>query len=352
MSLSQILAGTAIVISALACLSLSSCQQRDSSASSSSLKEIVVYSFRSDSADLQLFRQFETRNNVRVKVETMTDQAMLQRLAQEAGKPVADMVMFSDIAWAEMAQKQGTLQICWSDAINRNVPSRYTDKDGYWVGLSKWALAFVHAKSVVGRDRYTSYDALADARLKGKVLIPGYKRDRGQALVAAMLANEKEAVVQQRMKGWVDNKLSLDFSNDNDLFTALSAGKAAIALTNGESFLRWRYSGNPQSFQASEQLDLVYPTDNAGRSYFNMVVAAMPANSPNKDYGLLLVGFLTSTDAQGVFCDSRFELPVNAAVIPSELLLSNSVFVEIECDWGVATEKLDAADQLLQSAGW
>lgn len=341
-----------IQLLALAFLVFYSCQQRDSSAGSTALKEIVVYSFRSDSADLQLFRQFETRNNIRIKVETMSDQAMLQRLAQESAKPVADVVIFSDIYWAEMAKKQGTLQVCWSDAINRNVPSRFTDNNGYWVGLSKWAIAFVHAKSVVGRERYTTYDALSDPKLKGKILIPGYKRDRGQALVAAMLASENELQVQQRIKGWVANKLSLDFSNDNDLFTALAAGKAAVAFTNGEAFLRWRYSGNPQAFQASEELDLVYPMDKAGKNYYNLVVATMPAKSPNPDYGLALVGFLTSVDAQGTYCDSRFELPVNANVIPSELLLTHNVPIDADYNWGNACQQLQEAEQILQDAGW
>lgn len=351
MRFSQIIAGTAIAIAAI--ITFSFCQQRESSSGSRSYQqELVVYSFRSDSADMQLLRQFETRNNIGVRVETMSDQAILQRLAREAAKPVADVVIFSDIYWAEMAQQQGTLQVCWSDAINRNVPSRYTDTDGYWVGLSKWAVAFVHSKKALGRTRYLTYDDLSKPELKGKILFPAYKRDRAQALAAAMLAVEGEAKVRQRLQGWVDNKLSLDFANDNDLFNALAAGKAALAFTNGEAFLRWRYSGNPQAFQASEELDLIYPMDKQGNNYYNMVVAAMPANAPKPDYALALVGFLTSPDAQGVFCESRFELPVNASVIPSELLLTHNVPIDGDYSWADACKQLPAADQLLKSVGW
>jgi iron(III) transport system substrate-binding protein len=128
---------------------------------------------------------------------------------------------------------------------------------------------------------------------------------------------------------------------------AVAEGKSPAALVNIGTYFRWRNSGDPNAFKASERLSLVFPVNEKGKTCYHLTVAAIPRDASKRSEALMLISFLITQESQSFYSESAFEFPVNVYAMPSDLLMQNGVFLEASLDWAEVNQQLEAAQQLL-----
>ena len=89
-----------------------------------------------------------------------------------------------------------------------------------------------HLETSRVRCHVATYEALADARNKGKICTRSGSHPYNLSLVAALIAHNGEAKTEAWAKGVVANMARTPRGGDSDQIKAVAAGECAIALSN------------------------------------------------------------------------------------------------------------------------
>ena len=106
-----------------------------------------------------------------------------------------DVVLVSDYKSLSEGKKLGHFQPLLSATVERVVPARWRDSDGYWTGVVLRARAPIYNKAqVASADAPRSWLDLADPRWKGKLTLRGGNNVYNRSLVAWMIHHYGEPV--------------------------------------------------------------------------------------------------------------------------------------------------------------
>lgn len=320
--------------------------------SASGKGEVNVYSARHYDVDGRLFEAFTEQTGIRVNVIEGKAEELIERIKREGDSTPADLFITVDGGILNEAKKAGILQPVESAKVLEQVPADFRDADNHWIGLSTRARVIVYAKDRVDPAELSTYEDLAEAKWKGKVLVRSSTNMYNQSLVASFIALHGEAATLQWAEGIVANMAREPSGGDRDQAKAVAAGEGDVAIMNSYYVGQLAHSEDAEERKVAEAVGVFFPNQETTGTHLNISGAGLIKASKNKENAVRLIEFLTGVEAQERFSAENYEFPVNPAAKAHALLESWGSFRKQDIDWAVLGDHNRAAVEIMNKAGW
>ena len=309
---------------------------------------VNVYTARKEEFVRDMFTSFTRATGIKVNVIHDNPGKLLARMRAEKNSPQSDIFIAAN-AINLFSAKEGDLIERLSDDIFANQDySHLSDKDHYWVALTKRARVIVYAKDRVDGDLLKSYWDLADARWKGRLLVSSSMSSYNQALVAYMIYHNGFDKALMWGKGLVENMARKPYGGDTDQIRAIVAGEGDIALSNSYYVARF-LSNNPD---ANKKIGVVFPEqDNVG-THVNISGAGVTKGAVRRENAIKLIRFMLTSEAQGMYSQFNNEYPVLSAVKLADVVDSLGSFKEDKTNIWEWSDYVKDAVRLSDQASW
>lgn len=313
---------------------------------SSGTDKIVVYSARKEHLIKPLFDLYTANTGVKIEYITGKEGVLLERLKAEGKNTQADMLITVDAGNLWHAAQEGVLQPIKSDILDAAIPSNLRDPDGNWFGLSVRARTIVYNTDKVKPSQLSSYEDLASAEWKNKLVLRTSKKVYNQSLVASLIAEHGEEQTLKIVKGWVNNLAAAPFSNDTKALEAVAVGIGQVAVVNTY------YFGRLMNKKPDLPLAIYWPNQESGGVHMNISGAGITKHTDNRDGAVKLLEWLAGEEAQGQFAALNMEFPVNKAVTPDPVVSAWGTFKGSPLNVSVYGKLQIAAIKLMDKAGY
>ena len=317
-------------------------------------EEVVnLYSARKEALIKPLLDQFTQQTGIKVKLVTSKADALLKRLQTEGRNTPADVLLTTDAGRLHRAKEAGVLQAVTSDALNQSIPARYRDPEGYWFGLSLRARPIVYAKDRVDPAKdLSTYEALADSKMKGRICIRSSNNIYNQSLVASMIATRGAKATEDWAKDFVKNFARPPKGGDRDQIKAVAAGQCDVAVVNSYYFGNMVKSKKADQRAAADKVAIFWPNQNDRGAHVNVSGAGVTAHAKHKANAVRLIEFLASDKAQSWYASVNYEYPVLSSIQASDLLKSWGEFKADSLNLSELGRLNSEAVRLMDRAGW
>lgn len=271
---------------------------------------LTVYSYRHYETDVLLFEQFTAQTGIEVKVVKSKAGALLERLKAEGDQTPADVLITSDAGRLHQAREAGLLQPLQSAFLEQRVPVNLRDPDGYWFGFTQRARVIVYAPDRVTEDELSTYEDLATAEWRGRLLVRSSANVYNQSLLSAMIdSNGKEQAIEWA-KAVRKNMARAPQGSDRDQMRAVAAGLGDVAIVNTYYLGLLANSDNQKDRAVAAQLKVFFPNQAARGTHVNVSGAGIVAGSDNVEAAQQFLEYLATDEAQSVFPGATYEYPV------------------------------------------
>jgi len=332
---------------------LAACSGDGGSESASADPGVVnVYSHRHYDTDQELFRRFTESTGIQVNVQTASADELITRLETEGADTQADILVTVDAGRLQRARARGLLRGVSSETLDKNVPANLRDPEGYWYGLTQRGRVIVYAKDRVSPDDLSTYEDLADPKWRGKILVRSSENIYNQSLLASIIAVRGDEEAERWAEGVVQNMARTPQGSDRDQVRDVAAGVGDLAIVN-TYYLGLLFNGEDEGDRAlADQVGVFFPNQSDRGAHMNVSGAGVTAYSPNPDNALLLLEFLTDTEAQTGYAEANYEYPVKPGIEWAETLIGWGEFRPDTLNLSVLGELNARAVMLFDRAGW
>ncbi len=334
-------------------LALASCNPTQQGNRELSQPVVTVYTHRYYAVDQQLFERFEASTGIKVKVVKDTEEALLRRMRQEASKPLGDVFLASDVYWLEMAKRDSLLQPFFTAYLDRNLPTRYRDRDRQWVALSRGAMGIAFAKNKIDFRPFYRYENLGYQAYKNQLILGNPNSTANRGLVAGMIAMKGEAYTREWLKALVSNRVSADVgATDYDVIKAIADGKGMMAFVPHSATLQMKASGNKTFADPADQVSFLFPSFEDKKSIFYLSAAGVLRQAPNAANAVQLLEFITDAAQQPDYTGVTIDYTVNPMALSNDFLDEIGGFYEITLRIDEVIANFEKAEQLMKETGW
>lgn len=313
--------------------------------------QLNLYTYRYYKEDQALLQQFEERYNTTVNITQASNEELLAKLIAEKGTRQADVVLFEDVSYFKKAQEEGLLQPFSSEQIEKNVPTAYEDKNGYWVGVSKNFMGFVYPKQQVDPTTLPMPGKKIDKAWANQLVLPA-NQVIAQDLVAKLLTQSPATQVNSWMSNYARYAVDSMALSDYETIELVGSGKAKAGLISAASLVQYQMSGDPQQFKMAEKLGFEFVSTKDGKTYGHLSGLGVANGTPRWRDALLLIGFLTDTNIQEQYNNALKLYSVNVMALPSDFLIELGGFQEGKIDYDIAWQQWEKAEAMLEKNNW
>lgn len=314
--------------------------------------EVNVYSARKDQLIKPLLDEFTKQTGITYNLLTADADQLLARLKSEGANSPADILITTDVGRLYRAKAEGLLQPVKSAILEKNVPARYRDPAGEWVGLSLRARVVFFAKDRVNPKDLSTYEDLADPKWKGRICIRSSDNIYNQSLLAGMIAIHGVAKAEEWAKGMVANFARKPQGGDRDQIAAVAAGECDIAIANTYYYGNMATSSKPGDKAAAEKVGVFWPNQADRGAHVNISGAAVTKSAKNQDAAVKLLEFLAGDEAQRIYAEVNQEYPVKAGVAWSDLVKSWGTFKADDLNVAALGDNNADAVKIFDRVGW
>jgi iron(III) transport system substrate-binding protein len=307
--------------------------------------EVVVYSARIESLIKPMFDAFTEKTGIQVKYFTAGEKELFERLQSEGASTPADVFMTVDVGNLWSAENAGLLQGITSSTIDQNIPRHLRATDDSWVGLSVRARPIMYSTARVKPNELSTYEALGDPKWNGKLCFRTSKKVYTQSLVAAMIKTLGEERTEGIVRAWMANQPRI-FDSDSKLLEAIAAGQCDVGIAN-TYYLAQLVAKEPKFPVA-----VFWPNQGDRGVHINISGAGVTKHVKHRDSAIMLIEFLSSTEAQNLFADANYEYPANPTVKASTIIAAWGDFKADTVDVASAGELQAAAVKLIDRVGY
>lgn len=311
-----------------------------------------LYTDRHYDTDASLYERFEELTGIKVNVVKAKSDELIERLENEGEDTEADLLITADAGRLFRAKDKGLLQPIDNEKIFGAVPKNLRDLDNTWIGLTMRARVLVYDKERVSKDDLSTYEALTNPEWEHKVLVRSSSNIYNQSLLASFIAINGEEAAKEWAKGLVENMARVPSGNDRDQAKAVVAGEGDVAIMNTYYLGKLLNSSEPEEVKVGQQVDVFFPNQETTGTHINVSGIGVTSHASHINNAILLIEFLTSEEAQGIFSEANYEYPVNPNVEPSELLKSWGDFKAQDINLTVLGENNQRAVQIFNEVGW
>ena len=287
--------------------------------------EVNVYSYRQPILVKPLFDAFTKNTGIKVNV-LFAKKGLVERIKTEGKKSPADLIFTVDIGRLAGAASAGVTQPVMSEAMNKNIPAAYRDKDGNWFGLTTRARIILASRDRVKQDVIT-YEELADPKWKGKICIRSGQHVYNIAVIASMIAHHGEKKAQEWLAGVKANLAHKPSGNDRAQAKGVYSGKCDLAIANNYYMGKMETNDkHPEQKEWAASVRMMFPNTKGRGVHVNVSGVALAVHSPHKANAIKLMEFLASDDGQKIYANAVFEYPVKPGIAWSERAMSWGMF--------------------------
>lgn len=313
---------------------------------------VNVYTHRHYEPDQEIFKMFEEKTGIKVKVVNASADELIQKMKMEGKQSPADVLITVDAGRLSRAKDQGLLQSIESEILEKSIPAHLQDVDNQWFGLTKRARIIAYAKDRVKPEDLSTYEDLVNKKWKGKILVRSSSNIYNQSLMASIIANDGEEVAKKWAEGIVANMARSPKGSDRDQVKAVVAGEGDLAIVNSYYIGKMLNSPDPEEVKAAQQIGLFFPNQNDRGTHINVSGAGVAKYAPNKANAILFIEFLISADAQQIFTDANYEYPILESVAPVQDIKDWGDFKEDNLGLNKLGENNKKAVLIFDEAGW
>lgn len=277
-------------------------------------EEVNLYSSRQPFLMKPLLQAFTKETGVKVNMVYLK-KGMMERLKSEGRNSPADLILVSDIGNLHNHDKAGLLQSVASKKLSANIPAQYRHPDGHWFGLTTRARVIYASKTRVKPGEVTSYEDLADPKMKGRVCIRSGKHVYNVSLLASIIVASGEDAAKAWAKGVKANLARKPQGNDRAQVKAVYEGECDVAV--GNTYYMGKMATNtkdPVQKEWAKSVNIIFPNQNDRGAHVNVSGAGVTKSAKNKANAIKLLEFLSDDAAQKIYAESNFEYPVKAGV--------------------------------------
>ena len=202
--------------------------------SGASAATVNIYSYRQEALIKPQLEAFKKATGISYNLITGSAGGLLQRLKNRA-------------------KEMGILQPVRSDILESTIPARFRDPEGYWFGLGIRARAIFYSADRVKPSELSSYEDLASAKWKGRILIRSSSNIYNQSLMASLIHHHGKEKAQAWAKGIVANMARKPQGGDTDQIRAIAAGEGDIAIANNYYYARMLASSAAKDKQVTDK---------------------------------------------------------------------------------------------------
>ncbi len=339
----------------LAILTLGSCknsEERNQENTEDQNKEVNVYTHRHYEADQELFKSFEDQTGIKVNVINASADELIQKMNMEGAQSPADVLITVDAGRLTRAKDQGLLQPVQSEILENSIPSHLQDPDNHWFGITKRARIIAYSLDRVKPEELSTYEDLASAKWRNKLLIRSSGNIYNQSLLASIIVNNGEDEARQWTEAIVQNMARAPKGSDRDQVKAVVAGEGDLAIVNSYYIGQMLNSSDPEEVATAKKIGLFFPNQNDRGTHINVSGAGVAKYAPNTENAIKFIEFLVSEEAQKIFSHSNYEYSVLSSVEPVGLLQEWGEFKEDELTLSKLGENNKKAVLIFDEAGW
>ncbi|MEO8773777.1 MAG: Fe(3+) ABC transporter substrate-binding protein [Gelidibacter sp.] len=327
--------------------------KKDNAAKETTKDQVVnVYTHRHYEPDQDIFKMFEDKTGIKVKVVNASADELIQKMKMEGEQSPADVLITVDAGRLGRAKDQGLLQSIDSEILEKSIPAHLQDVDNQWFGLTKRARIIAYAKDRVKPEDLSTYEDLVAKKWKGKILVRSSSNIYNQSLMASIIANDGEEAAKRWAEGMVANMARSPKGSDRDQVKAVVAGEGDLAIVNSYYIGKMLNSPDPEEVKAAKQVGLFFPNQGDRGTHINVSGAGVAKYAPNKANAILFIEFLISEDAQLVFTNANYEYPVLKSVAPVKDIKDWGDFKEDNLGLNKLGENNKKAVLIFDEAGW
>jgi iron(III) transport system substrate-binding protein len=294
-----------------------------------------------------VFETFTRETGIRVRFTSGGDAALRERIRAEGRHTPADMLITVDAGNLVIAQAQGLLQPIPSEALGRNIPAHLRDPGNHWFGLTQRVRTILFHPARVRPEELSTYEALADPRWRGRLVMRPATHSYTQSLVASMIAAHGEAGAERIVRGWVANAPQL-IDSDTRILEVVAAGGGDVAITN-HYYLGRLLEANP-----AFPVRLMWANQAAGERgvHVNISGAGITTHAQNRDNALRLLEWLSTPRGQELFAGTNHEYPASPAAPKHRIIAGFGSFRGDRLDLRELGRLQPDAIRLLDRAGY
>jgi iron(III) transport system substrate-binding protein len=300
------------------------------------------------------YENFTKLTGIKVNVVKANADELIERLRNEGENSPADLFITVDAGKLQKAAELELLQKVNNKTINNNVYDDLKDKNGFWVPITYRARIVVYSNDRVQKSELSTYEDLANAKWKNRILVRSSSNAYNQALMSSLVANLGSDIASNWSEGIVKNFARDPKGNDRDQVKAIAAGQGDLAIVNSYYIGLLLSSENEEEINAGKSVSVFFPNQGFGErgSHINVSGIGLSKNSPNKDNAIKLMEYLTSEEAQNTYVNNSYEYAANPNVKPSKIVQSWGTFNRDNLDLNMLGKFRQEAIRIFDKTGW
>jgi iron(III) transport system substrate-binding protein len=306
--------------------------------------EVVVYSARHYGQEAA-FDAFTKKTGINVKILAGQTGELFERLKAEAERTPADVLVTVDAGNLWNAARAGLLAKVDSPELVANIPAHLRDPEQRWFGLTVRARTIMYNTRKVTPAELSTYEALGDARWKGRLCLRSSSYIYNQSMLATLIKRHGEPRTEEIVRGWVANQPTL-IAGDTKILESIAAGQCDVGLTN--HYYLARIVAKDASFPVAP----FWANQATTGTHVNVSGAGVTAHGKHRANAIKFVEFLSSAEAQQMFADLSFEYPANPQAAINPLVARWGKFKQDDINVASAGELQAAAVKLADRAGY
>ena len=316
--------------------------------------EVNLYSQRHYAVDELQYKNFTKLTGIKVNVVKANADELIERLKNEGESSPADLFITVDASKLQKAAEFELLQKVNNKIINNNVSHNLKDKNNFWVPITYRARIVVYSNDRVQKSELSTYEDLANAKWKNRILVRSSSNAYNQALMSSLVANLGSDMASNWSEGIVKNFARDPKGNDRDQVKAIAAGQGDLAIVNSYYIGLLLSSKNEEEINAGKSVSVFFPNQgkNERGSHINVSGIGLTKNSPNKENAIRLMEYLTSIDAQNTYVNNSYEYPANPLVKPSKIVQDWGTFKIDTLDLNMLGKFRQEAIRIFDKTGW
>ena len=311
-------------------------------------REVRVYSGRHYNTDRQVFKEFNQKTGIKVRLIEASGISLIERLKREGSQSRADVILLVDAARINNAADSGLLQPINNPKLISNVPENYRDSGNRWFGLTRRVRSIIANPNKVDLEAIKNYSDLAKPELKGKLCLRKRNNVYNQSLVANQIILHGQEATNQWVKGMINNVSQPCFSGDVSLIRAVGQGKCGISIVNHYYSARMKAGqSGARDQQIAQQVKLITPDP----AHVNISAAGVAQSATNKEEAIELIEYLSSPQGSASLSQPTYEYPLKG-LGNSEELQALGPFNSDNVAISELGREQKSAVQLMADSGW
>ncbi|MCC5899881.1 MAG: extracellular solute-binding protein [Phormidium sp. BM_Day4_Bin.17] len=283
-------------------------------------RTVNLYSSRHYDTDDAIYEAFGEVNLIEASSEEL-----IERIQSEGANSPADVLLTVDAGRLWRAEQAGLFQPVRTAKLEERIPENLRHPDGLWYGFTQRARVLYYNRDRVNPADLSTYEALADPKWRGKILVRTSSNIYNLSLTASRIAIHGESETRRWLEGFVSNFAREPESNDTGQIRACAAGVGDVAIANSYYYVRLQKSDDPADQEVVEKVGFFFPNTGPGErgTMVNISGAGVLQNAPNREAAIAFLEHLASDEIQGEFAQANNEYPVVSGIPIDPILASH-----------------------------